>query len=189
MEFPLRIYLIGFMGCGKTHSGRLLAQQLDYSWVDLDAEIEASVGCSIATLFSTEGETAFRQKEAEILRQTASLNHVVISCGGGTPCFHENMTWINTHGLSVYLKASPALLTQRLLPERAQRPLLHGLTDSEVAPFIEARLAQRAPFYNQAHIVFEQDLPAHASPQALTEYLKMQLPQLYIQFPVLIPSV
>lgn len=189
MEFPLRIYLIGFMGCGKSHSGQLLAQQLDYRWIDLDSEIEASVGCSVAALFSKVGEPAFREKEAEVLRQTASLQRVVISCGGGTPCFHDNMTWIKAHGLSVYLKASPALLTRRLLPERDQRPLLHGLTDAEVGPFIEVRLAQRASFYQQAHVVFEQDFPAHTSQQALAEYLETQLTLVYDQFPELKPNV
>lgn len=189
MEFPLRIYLIGFMGCGKSHSGQLLAQQLEYRWFDLDSEIEASVGCSIATLFSKEGEHAFREKEAEVLRQTASLQRVVLSCGGGTPCFHDNMSWINAHGLSVYLKASPALLAQRLIPEREHRPLLHGLTDAEVYPFIEARLAQRASFYQQAHVVFEQDHPANTSQQALVQYLGTQLPQIYSRFPELNPKI
>ena len=157
MEYPSRVYLTGFMGCGKSHSGRLLARQIGYAFADLDDIFEQSAGCSIAAYFSQYGEAAFRQKEAETLRGTAALEHHVIACGGGTPCFHANMEWINAHGLSIYLKASPPLLAARLLPERAHRPLLRDIRDTDLEDFIREKLAAREPFYEKAAVWFDQD--------------------------------
>ena len=159
MEYPARIYLTGFMGCGKSHSGRLLARQIGYAFADLDDIFEQSAGCSISVYFARYGEAAFRQEEAVILRRTAGLERYVIACGGGTPCFHSNMEWINTHGLSIYLKASPRLLAARLLPERAHRPLLRDIQDAELENFIREKLAVREPFYQKSALSFDQDQP------------------------------
>jgi shikimate kinase len=170
MEYPSRIYLTGFMGCGKSHSGQLLARQIGYAFADLDDIFEQSVGGSIAAYFSRHGEAAFRQEEAKILRGTAVLARHVIACGGGTPCFHGNMEWINAHGLSIYLKASPHLLAARLRPERAHRPLLRDIQDAELENFIREKLAIRESFYEKAALWFDQDQSGFADLKEALEY-------------------
>ena len=118
-----RIYLIGFMGCGKTHTGQQLAELLRYQFIDLDEEIiRRNGGQSIPELFAREGEAWFREEEALALRETGLLEHAIISCGGGAPCFHNNMDWMVAHGFSIYLKTDPEILAKRLLRERGQRP-------------------------------------------------------------------
>lgn len=153
----MNIYLIGFMGSGKSHTGQQLARALDLAFVDLDDRIETLAQCSIAQLFEHKGEAYFRELEAQALRATLADDPAIISCGGGTPCFYDNMAWIKANGLSVYLQASVSLLVQRLKKGQEHRPLIRGLNEVELAAFIAERVTQREVFYTQAEIVLSQE--------------------------------
>jgi shikimate kinase len=148
-------FLIGFMGAGKSYRGRQWAAAAGWRFVELDALLEVEAGKPIARIFAEEGEAYFRQRESALLKTCGGGQPTVVATGGGTPCFFDNMAWMNSHGTTIYLKASPALLAQRLQPEKEQRPLLHGIGDHELEQFIAQKLADREPFYNQAEIVVD----------------------------------
>ena len=150
------IYLLGFMGCGKTTVGKKLATALGYSWKDLDHVIVSRNGMSISDIFRTYGEAFFRKEEAQVLRNTALETQKVISCGGGLPCHRHNMSWIRDHGLSVFLDVAPPVLHQRLLRGQAARPLLQGMSSETLLQFIIAKLEERRPYYEQADIIIHQ---------------------------------
>jgi len=147
------IFLIGFMGCGKTTLGRKLASRLGYEFMDLDHILEAQAGMSIADYFSNFGEAAFRQLESDVLKQTKYPEHAVISTGGGLPCFFDNMEWMNAHGTSLYIQLSPKTLADRLEHEKMKRPLLQDKHGDALIAFIEDKLTEREFFYKQASIV------------------------------------
>lgn len=149
------IYLIGYMGCGKTTLGKRLAKRLGFDFVDLDEKIETQTGKTIRELFEIDGEEAFRLMEKEVLQQTFQLNDVVISTGGGVPVFFDNMEQINTHGTSIYIKLSPKSLVNRLQNGKNQRPLIKDKTDEELLLFIEKALEQREPFYEKANLIVD----------------------------------
>jgi shikimate kinase len=146
------IFLIGFMGCGKTTLGRKLASRLGYAFMDLDDIFEAKAGMTIAEYFSAFGEDAFRKLESEVLKQTEYPENAVVATGGGLPCFFDNMDWMNAHGKTLYIKLSPKTLAGRLENEKDQRPVLrdHG---KDLVAFIAGKLAERDKFYEQASIV------------------------------------
>ncbi|MEM1320423.1 MAG: shikimate kinase [Bacteroidota bacterium] len=152
----MNIYLLGFMGSGKSFTGRQLAELMGYAFYDLDEQIEEAAGCSISELFARQGEAAFRALERQQLHRTADYQNAVIATGGGTPCFYDNIDWINRQGWSIYLKASPALLAQRLMAETAQRPLLADLNKNKLHSFIEDKLKARQHFYQQARTIYTQ---------------------------------
>jgi len=147
------IFLIGFMGCGKTTLGRKLASRLGYMFMDLDHVLEAQVGVTIAEYFTAYGEDAFRKLESEVLKTTPYPENAVISTGGGLPCFFDNMQWILAHGKSVYIQLSPKILTDRLERERVTRPVLQNKHGDELTAFIADKLAEREIFYKQATFV------------------------------------
>ena len=171
MALPARIYLLGYMGSGKSFSGKRLAQQLDRPFIDLDDYIEEVDGRRIPDIFEESGEAFFRQLEAETLRKTAAWQGYVISCGGGTPCFHDNMAWIKNNGLSIYLKAPSQWLAERLLPEMEHRPLIKDLLPEMLPAFIQDKLTQREPFYLQADLIFDQAAPRHLEANALYDFI------------------
>jgi shikimate kinase len=146
----MQLFLIGFMGSGKTYWGKLWAQQTGMTFYDLDEVIEEQEGTSIAGLFETHGEAWFRQKETEALHQFAGREHCIIACGGGTPCFNNNMQWMNTQGNTVYLYATTEQIIHRLQSETDKRPLVKGLQSAELYSFVEQKLNERTPFYSQA---------------------------------------
>jgi shikimate kinase len=160
------IFLVGFMGSGKNWWGSTLAEKLDVPFFDLDAEVEISTGMDIVSIFRDKGEAFFREKEMQVLSRlydnlTGSISqnnspgssvNAVIATGGGTPCFGENMLWMNKHGLTVWLNPAITELVGRLEKETEKRPLLQGKTGSALADFIEVKLAERKPFYNLARI-------------------------------------
>lgn len=146
------IFLIGFMGCGKTTLGRKLASRLGYEFMDLDDILEAKVGMTIAEYFSAFGEDAFRKLESEVLKQTEYPENAVVSTGGGLPCFFDNMDWMNAHGKTVYIKLSPKTLANRLENEKDQRPVLRDHGDN-LGAFITGKLAERDKFYDRASII------------------------------------
>jgi len=152
----MHVFLIGFMGSGKSHTGQRLAGLLGRPFVDLDHLISSQTRQSIASLFESKGEAYFRQVERDCLRGITGPPFQVVACGGGTPCHLDNIDWMNRNGLTVYLRAKVGLLAQRLLPGREKRPLLQGLTAETLPAFIEGKLAEREPYYMQANVVYDQ---------------------------------
>lgn len=140
------------MGSGKTTVGQMLARALQWRFIDLDHYIEQSQGKSITALFDELGEAGFRLLEHEALKEVAALKRVVVSTGGGAPCFHKNMQLMRSKGLTIYLQLSPEVLYERLLPARKSRPLLAGKSDEELLDFIRQKLAEREDYYKQAAV-------------------------------------
>lgn len=151
-NFPNRIFLIGYMGSGKTTLGKRLAARLGYEFIDLDHIFEEKYGMTIAQYFSLHGEDNFRLKESELLKETNYPPKTVISTGGGLPCFFDNMEWMNAHGQTVYIKLNAKVLAGRLENGKEERPLLREKHGEELIAFIDEKLAEREPFYSQAHL-------------------------------------
>lgn len=148
-----RIFLIGFMGCGKTTLGRKLAARLNYTFYDLDHLLEEQAGMTVTEYFSSFGETAFRLAEAEVLKTTAYAENAVISTGGGLPCFFDNMDWMKAQGTTLYIKLSPKTLASRLEHGKEERPLLRHKHGDELVAFISDKLAEREAYYLKAQVV------------------------------------
>lgn len=148
----MKIFLVGFMGSGKTTLGQKLAELMDVAFIDLDNKIESAEEKSVSEIFRDRGEEYFRTIESEALRKTARIRNAVIATGGGAPCFHHNMKWMNENGITVYLKAEPGELYHRLLKERETRPLVAHLGDVALFDFIMSSLAHREPYYARAAI-------------------------------------
>lgn len=154
----IRIILVGYMGAGKTTIGKVLAKELGLSFFDIDWFIENRFCRTVSQLFAERGEEGFRKIEREMLHEIAEFEDVVISAGGGTPCFFDNMDYMNRQGRTVYLKAAPEVLYSHLQAGRRKRPLLAGKSDEEMKAYIVRSLAEREPFYSQAQCTFETDL-------------------------------
>ena len=151
----MRIYLIGYMASGKTTIGNTLAGLLHIAFTDLDALIEATEGCSVADIFQQRGEAYFRRAEQAALQQTFKMDDVLVACGGGTPCFENNMAAMNAHGLTVWLNTRLETIYERLLKARNQRPLLAGTSDADLWLHIQQQMKERLPFYSQAQLMYE----------------------------------
>lgn len=149
------IYLIGFMGCGKSTHGKSLARFLNFGFIDMDDALQHISSKPISELFSEpEGEAGFRRLESVWLETEAvKLKNTVIAAGGGAPCYHENMDKMNQTGITVYLRLHPVSLFHRLLPGKAKRPLISRLNDSELMDFIESKLSERESYYMKAHLI------------------------------------
>lgn len=146
-----RIFLIGYMGSGKTTVGKLLAEKLHYSFVDMDSHIEEKQFKSVSQIFAELGEAKFRLIEQQCLHEVADFENAVISTGGGAPCFFDNMEYMNSRGVTVYLQLSAAELSARLeLSHANKRPLLAERKGEELRQFIADGLAKREPFYAKA---------------------------------------
>ncbi len=152
----MRIFLIGFMGSGKSTLGRRLAARLNCPFVDLDHAIEAQEGQSISEIFAERGETAFRALEHQRLLE-AIERHAdgVFSTGGGAPCYHNHMELMNRVGLTIYLRMEPAMLFSRLEKGRAHRPLIAGKSDEQLRAYIADTLSAREPCYRQARVTVD----------------------------------
>lgn len=150
-----RIFLVGYMGSGKTTMGKLLAQQLGLSFLDLDAYIESKFHRTIAQIFEQEGEAGFRLIEKKYLHEVADFEDIVIATGGGAPCFFDNMDYMNEHGITIYLKMSVDQLVARLSMSKAGvRPLISNKKTTELQQFIAEGLSNRERFYNSAkHVI------------------------------------
>jgi len=150
----MKIYLIGFMGSGKTTVGKRLATHCEYAFMDTDKLFETKHNCTIESYFERFGEDLFRKEEALLLRETASLENTVIATGGGTPCFHDNMDWMLSHGICVYLEMSPKALYNRLINSKLVRPLLQVETHNcaSLLEIIQDMLSQREQYYKKATI-------------------------------------
>ena len=166
----MKVFLIGFMGSGKTTIGKKLANYLKYNFIDLDKLIESRTGMSIVDYFELHGEESFREYERSILQETDFTENVIIATGGGTPCFGDNMDWMNKNGLVAYLSLSPKALAGRLEHSKTDRPLIRHLKGDELVDFISAKLQEREEFYNKAkYVVSASDLTA----ERLSFYLNL----------------
>lgn len=145
-----RIILIGYMGAGKTTVGKALSKKLNIPFYDLDWYIESRMRKTVAQLFSERGEEGFRKIEHNMLHEVAEFENVILSCGGGTPCFFDNIDYMNQQGDVVYLKASPEVLYKHLLMGKAERPLLKGKSPEQLIDYIREQLAYREQFYSKA---------------------------------------
>ncbi len=163
----MRIYLVGFMGSGKSSLGKRLAKKLEYHFLDLDREIEQQTGKTIPEIFEHEGEEWFRRKEQEILHAATGIPRTVIATGGGTPCYFNNMDFMNANGVTVYLKMSPVSLGYRLEHARKKRPLVSDLKGEALCRFVIDKLEERAPYYEKAHCIIKGESAKPAQVEAL----------------------
>lgn len=146
----MRIYLIGYMGCGKSTLGRRLAKHLGLQFVDMDHYIEERNYKTIPQIFAEEGEDEFRKKERKALEELSEFTDIVIATGGGAPCFFDNIDLMNRTGKTVYLNMHPKILAHRLLNSKTERPLIKGKSPEELVAFIDDTLKKRNEFYMQA---------------------------------------
>ena len=148
------IILLGYMCAGKTTVGRVLAKDLGMMFYDLDWYIEERYHTKIGKIFAEQGEEKFRDLERRMLHEVAEFQNVVLSLGGGTPCFFDNMEYMNSVAETFYLKASPDILVKHIGMSRGHRPLLDGKSPEELDTFVRQQLSEREPFYSKAkHIV------------------------------------
>lgn len=150
-----RIFLIGYMGSGKTTLGRAYATAEQLDFIDLDWYIEGRYHLSVRELFNRSGEEAFRRIERNLLHEVGEFENVIIACGGGTPCFFDNMEYMNASGKTVFLNPSEEALFRRLKAGREKRPLLAGKSDEELRTTIAEALRNRLPYYTQAKFTFD----------------------------------
>ena len=153
-----RIILIGYMGAGKTTIGKALSKELGITFYDLDWYIESRMRKTVSEIFAERGEEGFRKIEYNMLHEVAEFEDVIISCGGGTPCFFDNMDYLNQQGQVVYLKAEPEVLYKHLQMAKVERPLLKGKSKEELLKFIKEQLEKREPFYTKAHYTLDVSL-------------------------------
>ena len=153
-----RIILIGYMGAGKTTIGKALSKELGVIFYDLDWYIESRMRKTVSQIFAERGEEGFRKIEHNMLHEVAEFEDVIISCGGGTPCFFDNMDYMNQQGQVVYLKAEPEVLYKHLQMAKVERPLLKGKSKEELLTFIKEQLEKREPFYTKARYTLDVSL-------------------------------
>lgn len=147
------VFLIGYMGCGKSTAGKKIARSLGYLFTDLDEEIEKMTSKPVHRIFAEDGEDAFRQLEHSILVSLAGRKNIVVASGGGTPCFFNNMELMKQSGVTVYLRMKPESLAKRLVNAKIKRPLLAAISPDDLPEYIRKHLEKREPFYITSHIV------------------------------------
>lgn len=150
-----RIFLVGFMGSGKTHWGKIWAEVTGLDFYDLDEEIESKAGMSVSAIFETHGEGNFRELEKTELREFEKKENFILACGGGTPCFSDNLAWMKSAGRVLYLKAAAETIASHLKEERQKRPLISQVPDGGLLAFIGEKLRERESYYNQADQILE----------------------------------
>ncbi|MBR1513213.1 MAG: shikimate kinase [Bacteroidales bacterium] len=140
------------MGAGKTTAARRIASRLGWEVADTDDLFEEKYRVSVSDFFQKYDETLYRRLESEVLKATESIHNTVISTGGGTACYFDNMAWMNQHGLTVFLHISEKAVVDRLLHAKRKRPLATGKSETELAEFVQQHYTARMPFYEQARI-------------------------------------
>ncbi|MDL2213593.1 shikimate kinase [Bacteroides sp. OttesenSCG-928-D19] len=158
-----RFFLIGYMGAGKTTLGKAFAKRMNLSFVDLDWYIEERFRKTVSELFAQKGEEGFRQLEKKMLHEVSEFENIVISTGGGTPCFFDNMEYMNNRGTTIFLDVSTEVLFRRLTISRQSRPIVRDKSDEELKLFIQQSLHNRLPSYLQARYTFNAELLANRS--------------------------
>ncbi len=154
----VRIFLIGYMGAGKTTVGKALSKELGITFYDLDWYIESRRRKTVPQIFAEQGEEGFRNIERNMLHEVAEFENVVISCGGGTPCFFDNMDYMNQQGQVVFLRCEPEVLRKHLMMGKTERPLLKGKSPEELIAFIKEQLEKRETYYNKAQYTVDVSL-------------------------------
>lgn len=152
-QFSGKIFLVGFMGSGKTYWGKKWARQCKLDFYDLDEVIEKQQKKAVAALFEHDGEEYFREIETAALKMFSFKENFILACGGGTACFNNNMQWMNEQGMTVYLLAEPQYILYRIKEEKDKRPLLKKLNEAALVNFVEQKLKARELFYNQAKLI------------------------------------
>jgi len=153
----MNVFLIGFMGSGKTALGRKLSKKLNRDFIDLDNLIGEKEGRSVSEIFSEKGEDYFRNVEkSTVLRLTRDKN-AVVSLGGGACCNNESWNFLKNNGLIIYLKEKPEVLLGRLRVNKSERPLIADLDDKDLKNFIDEKLAERSTYYEKAHFIYEKE--------------------------------
>ena len=174
MIYEMKIFLIGFMGSGKSTIGRRLAEMLGFDFIDTDRFIEMQYGSTIAQIFMQQGEPAFRKMEHDVLQKIQQYDFAVISTGGGMPCYGDHMDLMLASGKVVYLKTLPQTLTRRLLRSHIERPLIKGKTEQELQQYIVEKLTEREPFYHRAHVAIQTE---NFSMEAFLQSLGLMKPE------------
>ena len=144
------IFFLGLMGTGKSYWAQRISAIYKTDWADLDAEIEKETMLSINEIFEIEGEEYFRKQETIVLKKLTAFKNLIIATGGGTPCFNENMQWMNSNGITIWIDEPIEVLAGRLEKEKAYRPLIKNLSDEELHDFLSGKLKERIPYYSQA---------------------------------------
>jgi len=152
------IFLIGYMGCGKSTIGRTVARLSGVRFIDLDTYIENRYHATVREIFAVHGEAGFRDVEHRMLQEVAGFEDVIVACGGGTPCFMDNMELMNSCGITVFLDTPVDRLHSRLMRGRHKRPLIADKSDDELLVFIQEALAKRRPYYSKAQMSFSSEL-------------------------------
>lgn len=154
----MKIFLIGFMGSGKSYWGRRLSLKLGIPFFDLDEQVTRHAGKTIPEIFASEGEEQFRLLEKEVLYIISeSHESFVMACGGGTPCFFNNIEYMNNAGITVWINPAPQVLFERLVNEKPGRPLIRDLSDEQLRSFISRKYADRKIYYEQAGVIVEDE--------------------------------
>jgi shikimate kinase len=151
----MKIFLIGFMGTGKSYWGKLWAEKTGIIFFDLDTLIEQEENKSVWEIFEQNGETDFREMETIMLHKLAAQDNCIIACGGGTPCFNDNMAWMNENGITIHLQSAPGEILKNIMAEKGKRPLLKNFNEPQLRLFIEQKTAERAFIYSQAKIILQ----------------------------------
>ena len=172
----MRIFLIGFMGSGKSTIGHHLSRQLGWDFADTDKIIAFQTGLSIPEIFTRHGEPWFREKEREILLSLLSKDNTVIATGGGMPCFADNMEMMNRTGITVYLRLPPEIIIERLRHGHIDRPLVRNKNPEELKKFVEETLKKREVYYNKAKIIVDS---GNQSTESATRLIKDALDALF----------
>ena len=159
----MKIFLLGMMGSGKSYWAQQIAEKENIDWMDIDQEIEKETSLSIKEIFAVYGEEYFREKERDALHNLSNYNNIIIATGGGTPCFHNNIQWMNEHGTTIFIDEDVEILAERLKKEKAHRPLIKDLSDAELKNFLSEKLKERFPFYSQAQYHLKGNKISHLS--------------------------
>ena len=165
----MKIFLIGFMGCGKTYWGKRWSETSGIDFFDIDEMVEQEQGKSAAEIFQKDGEDHFRDLETIALKSFVNKDNMIVACGGGTPCYNDNVSWMNENGTSVYLKSSPQNIFKRLTAETETRPLIKNLQGEELLFYITEKIRERDFFYHQAKVILNVDT---LTADHLPEFLK-----------------
>jgi shikimate kinase len=154
----MRVFFIGFMGSGKTHWGKSVSEKLHIPFFDLDEQIVSHENKTITEIFANDGEEYFRLVERDILHIVSESNeNFVMACGGGTPCFYNNIEFMNNCGISVWINTPLHTLFQRLIEEKETRPLIRSLSDEQLKGYIAKKFSDRKIYYEQAQIVIDEE--------------------------------
>lgn len=168
----MNIFLVGFMGCGKSTLGKKLAGLMEVPFTDLDIVVEQQTGMTISEIFNTLGEEGFRDIEAQCLKNLPAEERAVISCGGGTPCFGDNMEFMNKTGLTIYIKIPADIIAARLFHSENKRPLLPYQSREILKEHVNKMLSTREKYYNHARLIVE---GINLNPNDLQQFIGMHI--------------